>query len=169
MTISRLIRALAATSILLMATGCAAPQGSAMLQNSAVNAITGVADMLGGRGSDSASAAGAESASHMQGVQGLVNGGKAGMSGAAYGAVGAGALGLADKGMRSAFTALQGESEVGFEDVANMKQNIAKSDPYVDGEGRNCIDYHITVTGGPEDSDQNVTTCQNAGGDWERI
>jgi hypothetical protein len=105
----------------------------------------------------------------MQGVQGLVNGGKAGMSGAAYGAVGAGALGLADKGMRSAFTALQGESEVGFEDVANMKQNIVKSDTYVDGEGRTCIDYHITVTGGPEDNDQNVTTCQNAGGDWERI
>ena len=71
--------------------------------------------------------------------------------------------------MRSAFTALQGESEVGFEDVANMKQNIVKSDTYVDGEGRTCIDYHITVTGGPEDNDQNVTTCQNAGGDWERI
>ncbi|MEA2118798.1 hypothetical protein [Halovibrio sp. HP20-50] len=169
MTIKRALKGLAATSMLLLAAGCAAPQGSGMLQNSAVNAITGVADVLGGRNNNSASAAGANSANHMQGVQGLVNGGKAGMSGAAYGAVGAGALGLADMGMRSAFTALQGESEVGFEDVANMKQNIAKSDPYVDGEGRTCIDYHITVTGGPEDSDQNVTTCQNAGGDWERI
>lgn len=168
MIFKRAFKGLAATSMLLAA-GCAAPQGSGMLQNSAVSAFTGVADALGGRNSNSASAAGAESANPMQGVQGLVNGGKAGMSGATYGAVGAGALGLADKGMRSAFTALQGESEVGFEDVANMKQNIAQSDPYVDDEGRTCIDYHITVTGGPEDSDQNVTTCQNAGGDWERI
>ncbi|AJY53077.1 MULTISPECIES: hypothetical protein [Halomonadaceae] len=166
MTIKRTLMGLAATSMLLLAAGCAAPQGSGMLQNSAVSAIT---DVLGSRNNNSVSAAGADSASHMQGVQGLVNGGKAGMSGAAYGAVGAGALGLADKGMRSAFTALQGESEVGFEDVANMKQNIVKSDTYVDGEGRTCIDYHITVTGGPEDNDQNVTTCQNAGGDWERI
>ncbi|MEL7968189.1 hypothetical protein AAG587_17635 [Vreelandella neptunia] len=169
MTIKQTLKGLAATSMLLLAAGCAAPQGAGMLQNSAVNAITGVADVIGGRNHNSASAAGADSASQMQGMQGLVNGGKAGMSGAAYGAVGAGALGVVDKGMRGAFTALQGDPEVGFEDVANMKQNIAKSDPYVDSEGRTCIDYYITVTDGPEDSDQNVTTCQNAGGDWERI
>ncbi|MGK0547794.1 hypothetical protein ACSEE7_20080 [Halomonas cupida] len=166
MRIKRTLQGLAATSLLVLATGCAVPQSAGSLQGVAVNAIGGVADAISGR---SASAAGAQAAGQMGGVSGMMNGGSAAMSSAAYGAAGAVALGVVDQGMRGAFAAMQGEPEVGFEDVANMRQNVAKSDPYVDAEGRTCIDYNISVTGGPADSDQNVTTCQNASGDWEKI
>ena len=91
------------------------------------------------------------------------------MGGAAEGGAGGTALGVVDKGMRGAFAAMQGDPEVGFEDVANMQQNVTKSDPYVDAEGRTCIDYQISSTGGSEDSEQHVTTCQNAKGDWEKV
>lgn len=169
MMIKRTLQGLAATSLLVLATGCAVPQSTGSLQGVAVNAIGGVADAISGRSSNSASAAGAQAAGQMGGVRGMMNGGSATMSGAAYGAAGAAALGVVDQGMRGAFVAIQGEPEVGFEEVANMRQNVAKSDPYVDAEGRTCIDYNIRVTGGPEDSDQNITTCQNASGDWEKI
>ena len=169
MMIKRTLQGLAATSLLALATGCAVPQSAGHLKGAAANAIGGVADAISGRSSNSASAAGAQAAGQMGGVRGLVNGGSAAMSGAAYGAAGATALGVVDKGMRGAFAAMQGDPEVGFEDVANMQQNVTKSDPYVDAEGRTCIDYQISVTGGPEDSEQNVTTCQNAKGDWEKV
>lgn len=169
MMINRTLKGLTATSLLALVTGCAVPQSVGQLQGAAANAIGGVADTISGKSSSDASSAGSRAAGQMGGVRGMVNGGSAALSGAAYGATGAAALGVVDKGMRGAFAAMQGESEVGFEDVANMRQNVTKSEPYVDAEGRTCIDYLITVSGGPEDSEKNITTCQDASGDWEQI
>ena len=58
---NRTIQTIAATSLLLLATGCAVPQSAGNLQGSAANAITGVADRMSGRNSG-ASNAGASAA-----------------------------------------------------------------------------------------------------------
>jgi hypothetical protein len=165
---NRTIKTIAASSLLLLATGCAVPQGAGSLQGSAANAITGVADRMSGRNSG-ASDAGANAAHNMRGVQGMMNGGSAGLAGTAYGAAGAGVLGVADQGLRSALTAMQGDAEVGYEDVANMQQNIEQSEPYVNAEGNTCIDYHVSISGGPEDAANSVTACQNERGEWEQM
>lgn len=76
----------------------------------------------------------------MQGVPGMMNGGSASLVGTIYGAAGAGVLGVAEQGLRTALTAMQGDPEVGYEDVANMQQEIEQSEPYVNAEGHTCID-----------------------------